>query len=215
MSLPRCFCWTRFGTEAGEQVSQILARKEAERLANDGIFLWGIGNAVWPSMRQLLSIEPHPQAIFSPIRSTARKEDVVPEEVVRWTSAQTPEGNSYKIPDGSIVTSRAKRPGRRNRHYALVCVSSVALRLDLEAEKFAFSGLCNLMTGRPVGASQVTAIVRNTNSSLMRHPPFYAAALRVALSPPYFIELADPVVARNELSLIASDFPLAHQLGWR
>ena len=48
--LPTIFCWTRFGGEAGEPIEQILFRKEQERLANGGVFLWGIGNAVGPSI---------------------------------------------------------------------------------------------------------------------------------------------------------------------
>jgi hypothetical protein len=44
--LPEAFVWTRFGTEAGQTIDRILARKEAERIANGGLFLWGIGNSV-------------------------------------------------------------------------------------------------------------------------------------------------------------------------
>jgi hypothetical protein len=36
--LPMAFCWTRFGPEAGESFSDILARKNAEREAGDGVF---------------------------------------------------------------------------------------------------------------------------------------------------------------------------------
>ena len=53
MDLPRFFCWTRFGTEAGQPIEQILERKEQERIVNNGLFLWGIGNSLTPSMIEL------------------------------------------------------------------------------------------------------------------------------------------------------------------
>src|ERR1700728_56037 len=37
VGIPDRFCWTRFGTEAGESIEHILNRKEEERLANGGI----------------------------------------------------------------------------------------------------------------------------------------------------------------------------------
>jgi uncharacterized transporter YbjL len=40
--LPEYFCWTKFGTEAGEVSHAIFGRKEIERRRNGGIFLWGI-----------------------------------------------------------------------------------------------------------------------------------------------------------------------------
>lgn len=41
MTLPACFCWTRFGTEAGQSIDQIFERKEQERAANGGLFFGG------------------------------------------------------------------------------------------------------------------------------------------------------------------------------
>ena len=46
--LPDLFCWTKYGTEAGEDIGAILERKESERLASGGTFLWGVGNAIGP-----------------------------------------------------------------------------------------------------------------------------------------------------------------------
>ena len=39
--LPSHFVWTRYGTESGESMGAILARKERERIAAAGCFLWG------------------------------------------------------------------------------------------------------------------------------------------------------------------------------
>jgi hypothetical protein len=190
VGFPRYFCWSRFGTEAGEEIEGILSRKEKERVDNGGIFLWGIGNAVAPSMRRLVQLERRPEVIFSPIRSAPRQRDVVPDRVVIWTAARTLEGDSYELPAGSIVTSA----GRRDRHYALVCASSFPLRANPDAEMLEFSGLRNLLTNRPVGASQVTAIVRYTQRRASSRT-CYAASIRAELVFPFFVELAAPNVA--------------------
>jgi hypothetical protein len=189
MSLPRYFCWTRFGTEAGEEIDAILLRKENERVLNGGIFLWGIGSAIGPSMRQLVRLESRPPVIFSPIRSAPRQVDVAPESVVCWTSGVTLGGRPYELPAGSMVTSRAKSGTRQLRHYALVCASSSKLLIDPQAEKFEWNAVRNLLTNRPVGASQVTAIVRRMGRSIAHKGASYSAAIQAELVFPYLIEL--------------------------
>ena len=88
-TIPKCFCWTRFGTEAGEAIGHIFKRKEEERIANSGVFIWGIGNAVGPSVRELVLRTPKPQVLFSPIRSAAKLQDVSPPSVAAWTAGET------------------------------------------------------------------------------------------------------------------------------
>jgi hypothetical protein len=194
VGFPRHFCWSRFGTEAGERIEEILSRKEKERRDNGGIFLWGIGNAVAPSMRKLVQLERKPQVIFSPIRSTPRQVDIIPELVVTWTAGKTLDGQSYRLPPASTVTSGSTTAGRRGRHYALVCATPCELRLNPEAEKIEFRRLRNLLTNRPVGASQVTAIVRYTREGAANSGSSYFASLRAQLVFPFFIELAGPQI---------------------
>lgn len=38
------FVWTKMGVESGGVLTQIILRKEAERIAGDGNFWWGISN---------------------------------------------------------------------------------------------------------------------------------------------------------------------------
>src|SRR4051812_40360539 len=90
--LPQVFCWTRFGTEAGEPIEQILKRKEIERRHNEGVFYWGIGNSLAPSMAELLRRARRPEVLFSPIRSRPRPVDIAPDAVVRWHAAETLDG---------------------------------------------------------------------------------------------------------------------------
>src|SRR5690349_18595295 len=107
--LPPFFCWTRFGTEAGELIESIFRRKEAERLANDGTFYWGVGNSVAPGVIALLERAPLPEVLFSPIKSRARPVDVRPGHVVRWREAITIAGDRMILPDTVRITSGPSR----------------------------------------------------------------------------------------------------------
>lgn len=193
MPLPRCFCWTRFGTEAGQSVEQILARKEQERKANDGLFFWGIGNAIGPSMLELLRRTTSPEAVFSPIQSAPKREDATPESVVAWSEAQTLSGEKYRLPKHSLITSRSDPLRPKLKHYALVCCSESAIAIENSREYIRFSTLRNLLTNRPVGASQVTAVVHMAARGSEEKGLSYNVGFRVFLAPPYFVELTAPV----------------------
>jgi hypothetical protein len=45
------FVWTKMGVESGETLPQIIQRKEAERIAGDGNFWWGIGTSLGAAVR--------------------------------------------------------------------------------------------------------------------------------------------------------------------
>jgi hypothetical protein len=190
--LPDLFCWTRFGTEAGQSIESILARKEEERRANAGIFLWGIGNAVGPSLRRLLELVKRPQVLFSPIQSQPREEDCAPSAVVAWSTACTLDGLDFAVPNSCLVTSRWDPGGPKITHYALVCRSDRPLAETRRDDALAFASLRNLVSGHQVGSSQVTAVVRREPQI----PPVgreYPVAISAELVAPYFLKLADPI----------------------
>jgi hypothetical protein len=192
--VPQCFVWTKVGTEAGQSISDIMRRKEKERAANDGIFYWGIGNAVGPSILELLRKSEQPEVLFSPIKSAPRRNDVAPEAVVAWTAAAGLNGEPYRLPIWSLITSRFNIG--RPRHYALVCKSDSSL-LDgrdtntEDSERIAVGDLTNIVTGRPLGSSQVTAVVQRRVRE-GRPSAEYSVKLRARLVPPYFIQLSVP-----------------------
>jgi len=191
MSLPQHFCWSRFGTEAGETIDKILERKELERERNHGVFLWGIGNAIGPSMRELVRKEAEPEVMFSPIRSSPRPKDVSPTDVWVWTAARDLDGSPVPLPQWSVVTSRGC-PGRRTpRHYALVCYSERPLEIQTASPTIVTGSLRNLLTTNRVGASQVTAVVRY-QQDVVALGASYPVAIRTRLVPPFLLELADP-----------------------
>lgn len=190
-ALPLSFCWTRFGTEAGETIDEILARKEAERQANDGVFFWGIGNSIAPAMEELVRRVDEPQVLFSPIKSRPRRVDVAPENVVRWTSAQGLTGDIFDLPSRTTVTSRWDPSRRAAAHYALVCMSADPLEITNTA-RLDVTALRNLRSGAPIGASQVTAVV--ARASAHHEGGAYPVAFRATLVAPYFVRLRRPVI---------------------
>lgn len=193
MGLPECFCWTRFGTEAGQPVSGILARKERERVANGGFFIWGIGNAVGPSIRELVRRNSSPEVLFSPIKSAPKAKDISPPAVAAWTAGEALDGSQYSLPQHSLVTSRYDPETPRDGHYALVCFSPRPITDAQSEDRIVFDGLNNLLTGRRIGASQVTAVVR-LDAARSDNASSYEVAIRAELVYPYFIRLKNPVL---------------------
>ncbi len=199
MHLPTSFCWTRFGTEAGQTISTIFSRKELEREANGGLFLWGIGNAVGSSLRSLIRETLQPVVAFSPIRSRAKAIDIQPRRVFTWTQAIGLDGVSWPLPSGTLVMSRgdATQMGQKVRHYALVCRNPAPLALAAPVTTVRFEELRNLVSGRPLGASQVTAVVTTSQQREESSATLYDVVLVTELAYPYFVELTDPVLVEQ------------------
>jgi hypothetical protein len=190
-ALPSCFCWTRFGVESGEPIDAIVVRKERERLANGGVFLWGIGNSIAPALADLVNSVDEPEVLFSPIHSRPRHVDASPESVAQWTSAQGLFGEDFDLPSQAYVVSRWNPAKPKPAHYALVCGSVDPLELGDQGQLHV-SSLRNLRSGAIVGASQVTAVVRTSGEAADGRS--YRVAMRTALVAPYFVRLKDPVL---------------------
>jgi hypothetical protein len=194
--LPRLFCWSRFGPEAGEPIERIVERKETERRGNGGTFFWGIGNSIAPAITELVRRVRAPQLLLSPIKNRPRDIDVTPACVVRWTAAENLLGITEQLPPTVRVTSRWDPERPRGVHYALVCNSSDPLRLG-DFGRLSFGALRNMRSGAPLGASQVTAVVEQDDEAASIADA-YIVALRVALVPPYFVRLRRPVHAAGD-----------------
>jgi hypothetical protein len=186
--LPDLFCWTKYGTEAGEDIDSILARKEAERLASGGTFFWGIGNAIGPSVEALLAHTVEPQVVFTPMRSRPAAQDVAPAQVAVWHRGIGLDGEPFELPNFSSVTSRISPT--RNYHHALVCRSEQPLSLSARrGTSFAATHVQNLRSGSKVGASQVTSVVRRIACALGLMPSSYTVSFTAELVAPYFVRL--------------------------
>jgi hypothetical protein len=192
MTLPFAFCWTKIGIEAGESLESIFRRKEEERLAGGGMFFWGIGNPVGQAIAELVKRNPQPEVIFTPIKSTARSVDVKPEGIVTWTGAKDLDGNRFEIPAHALITSRFDSGKPKSIHNALVCASDEPLTNVRDLGTLDIAELENLLSGRPVGTSQVTAVVRvsGCKNAMSRA---YNVVIRAKLVAPFFLRLHNPV----------------------
>lgn len=204
-ALPSIFCWTKFGTEAGEATQSIFERKELERKRNGGIFLWGIGTSIRPSIAALLRETDSPEVIFSPMKSPASRKDTSPERLVLWSTAETYDGLDYKIPEHSLVTSRASADHARSAHFALVCESlqSISPKPDQgDTPPLCLDDLRNLRTGSILGASQVTSVVRCLSGNVPNESAsLYPVAVRARLVYPYFVRLTGALPIPDSLRL--------------
>ncbi|WP_088622419.1 hypothetical protein [Oceanicola sp. 22II-s10i] len=194
MDLPGTFVWTRYGTEAGQSFDEILERKEQERAANGGVFLWGIGNSVAASLGALLESDARPKVLFSPIKSAPRQQDVEPDEVAVWARAYAPDGRSFKLPQHSFVTSRFH--AKKKKHFALVCGSDVPLTLVQDGPTIAKSSLVNARSGNQLGSSQVTAIVRRAREAETESGG-YRVTMACDLVYPFVVTLEVPCIVRS------------------
>jgi hypothetical protein len=189
-TLPSAFCWTKYGTEAGQDFHEILARKERERVSNGGLFLWGIGNSLRPSLAQLVSTSIAPLVCFSPMKSAPATQDVNPGDVSVWDSGLGLDGVPFQLPHHSVVTSRSNaQTGRKKAHFALVCKADASILSTRETyEDVALSHVRNLRSGAIVGSSQVTSVVRHERDTETR-TGLYPVTFAATLVPPYFVTL--------------------------
>lgn len=195
--LPGVFCWTKMGVEAGQDLSSILRRKELERQAGGGDFVWGIGNSIGPTIRDLGWKEPTLPVLFSPIQSKPRVVDSQPSAVILWMSYLDEGGNVVPLPPHTLVTSRADEHANSNqkRHYALFCHSRKSL-LDDERCNVDFNELINATSNKGLGFSQVTALVKRvprTQTAKDCNSKTYKVPFRADLYSPFCVRLADGV----------------------
>ncbi|WP_335105512.1 hypothetical protein [Nostoc sp.] len=195
--LPPTFCWTKMGTESGESLEAIIHRKEWERQLGGGYFLWGIGQSLGGNARVAARDIASLRAFFSPMVSKPKAIDVKPTEVVLWNAWVDGQGQIRELPIHCFLTSRASLPSGRKKesHYALVCFSN--RKLDAQQEDICIfpSYLRNVATNKPLGASQVTAVVRveqDTDEAYITKG--YSISFSTELRSPYCVQLAQPVL---------------------
>lgn len=190
--LPDAFCWTKMGTESGQQLGTIVRRKEAERQAGEGVFFWGIGGSLGDKAVALGRRVDRPRVLFSTMRSKPKPVDTNPGHVLLWTSMANPEGRLVPLPEHVVVVSRGAEAGaQKAKHYALVCYSPARLELRPQGS-FDLAGFRNLGSSSPeVGASQVTAILERQAPTAGAR--LYDIHMTAELVMPYFVKLAGPV----------------------
>ena len=181
------------GIESGQSLESIIRRKEWERQLGGGLFFWGIGQSLGNNARNAAaSIDEEMKILFSPMPSKAKDIDVTPDEILLWNSWIDSHGNAQPLPDHVLITSRATLPSgrRKSSHYALICKSSGALSVD-SGLKITAKHLRNFSSDKPLGASQVTAVVKNAKEATDGHSTKpYAVSFIADMEAPYFVQLS-------------------------
>lgn len=196
-------CWSRMQAEAGQQLGAIINRKELERRANAGMFVWGVGNAP-ARLTQVLARASRPvRAIFSIMKSKPRRIDAVADALLLWRGYIDAEGIERTLPASTIVTSRASTgAGEKRVHYALMCRSDHPLAIQRDGDLFDPAAFRNAGDrGGPVGASQVTALLRQVAEQRAQAP--YEVNMEAQLAEGYWVRLTSPLrIARDELDAL-------------
>lgn len=185
-------CWSRMQAEAGQALDAIVARKEIERQAGSGCFMWGVGNPPALIARSLARAHVPVRAVFSIMKSRPKAVDAQPRRTVVWRRYLDAEGVERTLPPYALVTSRGdSASGAKRMHFALMCHSSEPLAIR-RGEAFDPSAFRNAGgTGAPVGASQVTALLRRVDADTVVAD--YEANIAAWLTGSYWVRLLDPV----------------------
>jgi len=202
--LPRTFCWSRIGSETGEDLATLVLRKEWERRLGGGRFLWGIGQSLGTSAQMAALRTGSLLALFSPAASRARAPERKREDAVVWNAWIDASGQVRQLPPHAFVTSRATLPSGRAReqHYALVCASLAELSIGSSLKVYP-ERLRNVSTGKTPCASQATVVVDRLEPAAEPTGKAYPIALAVELEAPWVVRLAQPTVVKaRELAAI-------------
>lgn len=198
-------CWTRMQAEAGQGLERIIRRKEQERLAGDGLFFWGVGNAPSTMIRALSRMGARIPVVFSVMKGKPKAIDEKPDAVVAWNGYIDSQGVEQTIPEHVLVTSRRDSAGGPKRsHYALMCFSASPLELQIgrpfDHRRYRNAGLA----GGMIGASQVTALIEPCDSLNGAGQADYDQNMIAELTGSYWVKLTRPSPISAEL--VSLDF---------
>jgi len=182
------FVWSKMQNEGGQTLASILARKEAERRAGNGVFWWGIGNSLGTAVRdkakQAGGVLP---VLFSQMRTPAKRVDAHPSVVFLWTEWEDISGVRHKIPAHVLEWSRGA-DGKKT-HYALVCRSDEPITLSNHGPFDPSRCLTHL--GKRPATRQVTALLAD-ESPESHAPGEYHWGFRATLIEPWVAKLVNP-----------------------
>lgn len=201
--IPEIFCWTKMGTEAGQGLGAILRRKELERQAGEGTFAWGIGNSLGtsPAFAKRATIDGEVDVLFSPMKSSPKAIDVRPSQLIMWLSYHSREAGLVDLPAHMLITSRGgtASSSEKRSHYALICMRQDEISADHDLGTIDAKRARNLVSLNPLGASQVTAMVKydRTNTATPEKP--YPVAFRARMHSEGFVRLGTPIALTGPL----------------
>lgn len=205
------------GEESGETLETIIQRKEWERQMGSGMFIWGIGQSLGRNVEAVAkNMAPFPVK-FSPMLSRAKQIDIAPSAVAMWTHWEDQAGNVRPLPAHLLVTSRATLPSGKEKknHYGLICNSSQPLQIN-NAGEIQHSRARNIFSNKPVGASQVTAVVKMVSDEASTGSRTYPVSFDAQLEYPYYVKLAKPrILSQDDVNAIKRVSALGNIQSWK
>lgn len=185
------------GTEAGQPLETILRRKELERQAGDGVFAWGIGNSLGssPAFAKKAALDGEVDILFSPMKSSPKGIDVEPVQLVLWLSYVSLDAGLVELPTHMLITSRGSAASgtAKRSHYALICEKREEIGSDRELGTIDARFVRNLVSLNPIGASQVTAMVRYKQDDVSNQEKAYPISFRARMHSEGMVRLGRPV----------------------
>ena len=193
------------GPEAGQPLEAILRRKELERAAGNGVFAWGIGNSLGKAPIEARHAVPNGEieVLFTRLKSAPKASDLSPAKLLLWLCYFDEAGRPRPLPEHALVTSRGDE--NKRSHYALICRSEEEICGSGALGVIDAACARNLRTYNPVGASQVTAIVRYCCDAPHSPERLYDVSFRARLEGQGFVRLAAPVALTGLLRRLYED----------
>jgi hypothetical protein len=182
------FVWSKIQAEGGQPLKRIILLKESERAAGNGVFWWGVGNALGLAVDQYADKAGGTLPIlFSKMKGAPRKGDTDPEFVSLWTEWEDRSGQIHAIPPHVLEWSRWAAD--KKTHYALVCYSSIPLAIS---DHGTFDpSQCHTPGGKHPAGSMVTTLLEDdldaNHSQGAYHRDFCASLVR-----PWQVKLVRP-----------------------
>jgi hypothetical protein len=92
------------------------------------------------------------------MKSRPREVDVRPDQLVMWLTYHLQDGGLLDLPAHMLVTSRGG--DSKHSHFALICERQEEIDADGNEGTINPKRVVNLVSGKPLGGQQVTAMVR-------------------------------------------------------
>ena len=198
-------CLTKFGPEAGETAKEILARKDLERRSGVGAyrneFWWGVAErGTAQSIQTLISQHGGNIVLFSAMKDQDPPNKGSATDALVWRKYRMLGGDIIQdIPKHVLITSAAvtKVGTTRTKHFALVCNSSVPLKIGGRAFRFSYRHYKTFSKDGKLGKSArgkrtTAALVRWTSSPISGAECDSVIDFYADLCTPYCVELFDP-----------------------
>ncbi|MCS3761589.1 hypothetical protein [Bradyrhizobium centrosematis] len=197
-------CWSRMQSEAGQTLTQIVERKERERLAGKGLFFWGVGNAPSSSISTLARMLTPVSVVFSIMKGKPKQIDTSPIRTLVWRRYVDLFGMEHDLPEHVLITSRGEtKSASKKRHYALMCHREMPLEIQ-HGHIFDASAYRNVSSaGGPVGSSQVTALLRRVSKP--SGSSGYEINLTARLTGSYWVRLSSPTLLTDDKARLLAD----------